>query len=198
MASAENYLNYLIKLVKGKEFICKYRTKPSYFTRSSAKLTFDKLVTYLLSLPRLSAQAAINKFIREMGYDFTMHKQSLFEAREKLSHRLFVDLNNEHFQDFFYSDNYKTYRGMRVIGVDGSVFDVPSGADYFGTQSTAGKPVPKARAVAFTDVLNEHILRANLKPYLHSEINIANVLQYPPIRNIRRAGQTAPDIQRGA
>jgi hypothetical protein len=173
MRNTESFLNSLIKLVTGKEFISKYRTKPSYFTRNSAKLTFDKLVTYLLSLPRLSAQAAINRFIREMGYDFTMHKQSLFEAREKLSHRLFVDLNNEHFQDYFYSEGYKTYRGMRVVGVDGSVFDVPSGAKYFGTLPTAGEPVPKARVVSFTDVLNEHILRADLKPYLHSEINIA-------------------------
>ena len=173
MGSVEIFLNKITKLITGKEFISKYRTKPSYFTRSSAKLTFDKLATYLLSLPRLSAQAAINRFIREMGYDFTMHKQSLFEAREKLSHRLFVDLNNEHFQEHFCSDGFKTYRGMRVIGVDGSVFEVPSGAKYFGTQPTVGRPVPKARAVAFTDVLNEHILRADLKPYLHSEIDIA-------------------------
>jgi len=173
MKALQTFFCQLIETIAGSEFVAAYRTKASYFTRKSAKLTFDKLVMFLLSLPRKSAQAAINRFIKEMEYDFTMQKQSLFEAREKLSHRIFIDLNNDHFQNgYAYSDNFKTYRGFRVIAVDGSVFEVPSGANYFGVLPTAGESVPKAQTVAFTDMLNEYVLRAEMNPYGTGETNM--------------------------
>ena len=105
---------------------------------------------------------------------FFLFQLILFEAREKLSHRIFVDLNNDHFQNgYAYSGWYKTHLGYRVIGVDGSVLDVPAGAKYFGTLTTVGESVPKAQAVAFTDVMNDYILRAELKPYGCGETNMA-------------------------
>ena len=128
----------------------------------------------MLTLPRQSAQCALNRFIKERGYDFSLHKQSLFEAREKLSHRVFIDLNNDFFlRDYAYSDTFKTHHGLRVIAVDGSVFDVPAGANWFGTLKTCAQAVPKAQTVAFTDVMNEYILRAEIHPYGVGETNIA-------------------------
>ena len=134
MSLLQNFIGRIIATFSLTATIVKYRTKPSYFTRSTAKLTFDEQVMYLLSLPRRSAQAALDRFIKEMGGDFTMHKQSLFEAREKLSHRIFVDLNRDHFiNNYAYSVGFNTYRGFRLIACDGSVFDVPAGAKYFAT-----------------------------------------------------------------
>jgi len=174
MKTPQEFLCRLTEIIASAEFITKYRTKASYFTRNSAKLTFDKLFIFLLSLPRQSAQAAINRFIKEMEYDFSMHKQSLFEAREKLSHRIFVDLNNDYFlDDCAYSGSFKTYRGFRLAALDGSVLSVPYGADYFGTLTTVGEPIPRAQAVAITDVLNDYVIRAQLKPYGVGETNIA-------------------------
>jgi hypothetical protein len=91
-----------------------------------------------------------------------LDKQSFFEAREKFSHTAFIDLNNNYFlPDYVYSDKtYPTFHKYRVITVDGSIFDVPSGASEFGAQNTIGEPVPKARVIAFIDVLNQYILRA--------------------------------------
>jgi hypothetical protein len=102
-----------------------------------------------------------------------LHKQSLFEAREKLSHRAFVDLNNDFFlREYAYSDTFKTHRELRVIAVDGSVFDVPPGTDWFGTMETCAQPIPKAQVVAFTDVMNEYIIRAEIHPYGVGETNV--------------------------
>ena len=173
MKSLQAFLGQIAELIGNNTFIAAYRNKPSYFSRSSAKLTFDKLLIFMLTLPRQSAQCAINRFIKERGYDFSLHKQSLFEAREKLSHRVFIDLNSNYFlHDYAYSDSFKTHNGLRVIAVDGSVFDVPAGADYFGTLKTCGQAAPKAQVVAFTDVMNEYIIRAEMHPYGVGETNV--------------------------
>jgi len=171
--SLQAFIYQMAELIKTNDFIAKYRNKASYFTRSSAKLKFEMLLCFLLALPRQSAQCALNRFIKERGYDFSLHKQSLFEAREKLSHRVFIDLNNDFFlRTYAYSDTFNTYRGLRVIAIDGSVFDVPAGANWFGTLKTCGEAAPKAQAVAFIDVLNEYIVRAELHPYGVGETNI--------------------------
>jgi hypothetical protein len=173
LKSLQAFIGKIAELIANNTFIAAYRNKPSYFSRSSAKLTFDKLLLFMLTLPRQSAQCAINRFIKERGYDFSLHKQSLFEAREKLSHRVFIDLNNNLFlRDYAYSDTFKTHHGLRVIAVDGSVFDVPAGADYFGSLKTSGQAAPKAQVVAFTDVMNEYIIRAEIHPYGVGETNI--------------------------
>ena len=174
MKSLQTFICKIAQLISNNNFIATYRNKTSYFTRSSAKLTFEKLLLFLLTLPRQSAQCALNRFIKERGYDFSLHKQSLFEAREKLSHRVFIDLNNDFFlRDHVYSDTFKTYHGLRVIAVDGSVFDVPAGAEWFGTLKTCGQAAPKAQSVAFTDVMNEYIVRAEIHPYGVGETNVA-------------------------
>ena len=153
-----------------------YRKNKCDFSRDGgAKLNFSHLVHFLLSLPKQSAQAAINCYIREKGLDFTMHKQSLFEAREKLSHRIFVDLSEDWLlRDCAYMDEFQTWNKFRVVAVDGSVFNVPYGADYFGVMETSGNAAPEAQAISFIDVLNGYIIRADLRPYLTSERNIAS------------------------
>jgi hypothetical protein len=177
MENLQSHIYHIKKITTDKTFIAKHKTKQSYFTRSTAKLTFDKLITYQLTLPKQSAQTALNKFIKQNGYKFTMEKQSLFEAREKLSHTAFIDLNNNHFlKDYAYNtknnNNFQTFHNYRVIAVDGSIFDVPYGAKEFGTLKTPGEPSPKARAIAFVDILNEYILRAQLQPCSTGETNI--------------------------
>jgi hypothetical protein len=173
LGSLQAFIRKIDKLITNNDFIAAYRNKPSYFSRSSAKLKFEVLLLFMLTLPRQSAQCAINRFIKERGYDFSLHKQSLFEAREKLSHRVFIDLNNNFFlRDYAYSDTFKTHIGLRVIAVDGSVFDVPAGANWFGTLKTCGEAAPKAQVVAFTDVMNEYILRAEMHPYGAGETNV--------------------------
>jgi hypothetical protein len=170
-----NILTKTQKNIKNKKFTKKHTTKPTYFTRNTAKLTFDKIILYILTLSKQSTQTALNKLIKQNKWKFTMTKQSLFEAREKLSHTAFIDLNQNTFlRDYAYNNNnsYKNFHGYRLIAVDGSVFDVPTGAKDFGTLKTSGEPAPKAQAAAFVDVLNEYILRAQLQPYSTGETNV--------------------------
>ena len=95
-------------------------------------------------------------------------KQSCFEAREKLSYTAFEQMVND-LTDFVEEETIEDihmYMGFRPIAVDGSVLDVPPDAmEYFGYQSTVGEPSPKARALAFVDVLNDFILRAQMDSF---------------------------------
>lgn len=172
MENLQAFIRQIEKTITDNNFINKHRIKPSHFTRNTAKLTFDKLITYLLSLPRQSAQIALNNHIKQKGYNFTMEKQSLFEAREKLSHTAFIDLNNNHFLNYTYNNDFKTWNNYHLIAVDGSIFDVPTGTKDFGTIKTPGHPIPKAQGVAFVDVLNQYIIRAQLQPCGSGETNI--------------------------
>jgi hypothetical protein len=175
MEKLQTFIHQIEKTITDNTFINKHRIRPSHFTRNTAKLTFDKLITYLLSLPRQSAQIALNNHIKQKGYNFTMEKQSLFEARKKLSHTAFIDLNNNHFlQNYAYQNNndFKTFHNLRIIAVDGSIFDIPPGSKEFGTLKTPRHPSPKARTVAFVDILNQYIIRAQLQPCGSGETNI--------------------------
>ena len=170
------YIYKTEKTIQTTPFTTKHKTKPTYFTRNTAKMTFDKLIAYKLTLPRQSAQIAINNAIHKKDYRFTLDKQSLFEAREKFSHTAFIDLNNNYFlPDYAYTDtNYPTFHKYLIIAIDGSLLDVPpDAAEAFGTYPTNGQPAPKARAVAFVDVLSQYILRAQLKPCSIGESTLA-------------------------
>ena len=63
-----------------------YRSKRTYFTRTTATLTFEKLMAFILGNNRNSAQVALNDFFRNTE-DEPVAKQTLFEARDKISYK---------------------------------------------------------------------------------------------------------------
>jgi hypothetical protein len=58
------YIHKTEKTIQTTPFTTKHKTKPTYFTRNTAKMTLDKLIAYQLTLPRQSAQIAINNLNR--------------------------------------------------------------------------------------------------------------------------------------
>lgn len=143
-----------------------YRTKKTYFTRGTATLTFEKLAAFILGNNRNSAQVALNDFFRDSGEE-PVAKQTLFEARDKISYEAFVDLNNMIVDNFYSGGEAKTYKEYKLFGVDGSLFQAPQGAlGIFGGQKFAkGDSVcAQARALVISDVLNRIIVHASLNP----------------------------------
>jgi hypothetical protein len=171
MNRVKRFLELLNAAFEEKALIPLYRTRKRAFTREEdAKLPFAHLVLFLLWNSKLAARSAIKQYIREKKLDFTLKKQSLFESREKLSHRIFIDLNEIWFlHNTVYSGKFETWNGCRIIAVDGSVFDVPPDAEYFGRLKTAGGSVPKARVLGCVDVLNDFVVKADIKPFSISE-----------------------------
>lgn len=155
-------------------FMIRYREKETYFTRSSQKLTFPKLMCFVLSLPKASMQAEVNRFLNQFAPEESMAKSSVQEARLKISPYAFSAIN-DFIVDKCYQDGlYKTFKGYRLIAVDGSIFDVNAGAaSGFGEQETAGNPVVKAQVVALADVLNDIVIDALMGSYTENEREMA-------------------------
>ena len=142
----------------------RYRTKRTYFTRTTAKLTFEKLMAFILGNNRNSAQVALNDFFRD-SEDEPVAKQTLFEARDKISYKAFEDLSDKVVDDFYSDDDALTYKSYTLLGVDGSLFQAPQGAlDVFGGQKSArcDSVSAQARALVVSDVLNRVIVHSLL------------------------------------
>lgn len=151
-------------------FLIEHREKETYFTRSSAKLSFPELICFVLNLPKASLQTEVNRFLNMFAPDKTMSKTSVNEARLKISSNAFTAINDFIAGKFYEDGDYKTYKGYRLIAVDGSVFDVNAGAaESFGVMETVGNPVVKAQTVALVDVLNDIVIDAVMGAYKESE-----------------------------
>jgi hypothetical protein len=172
-----------------------YRTKDSYFTRTTAKLTFEKLFSFIVGNNRNSAQVALNDFFRNTEDD-PVAKQTLFEAREKISYKAFEDFNTKFVGDFYAEPDIKTYKGYFLQGVDGSIFQLPQGAlNTFGGQKSALCETVSAqgRAMTVNDVLNRITIAAALKPIAFGERKMAQDL----IENIRISHRSIYIFDRG-
>jgi len=151
-----------------------YRTKATYFTRTTAKLTFERLVSFILGNNRNSAQVALNDFFRNKE-DEPVAKQTLFEARDKISYEAFGDLSDKVVDDFYSDDDAMTYKGYTLLGVDGSLFQTPQDSiSVFGGQKSAKSDSvsAQARALVISDVLNRIIVKAALNPVADGERKI--------------------------
>jgi hypothetical protein len=151
---------------KSQATIQAYRTKDTYFTRTTAKLTFEKLVSFILGNNRNSAQVALNDFFRDTEEE-PVAKQTLFEARDKISYKAFADLSEKVVDDFYSAGDSKTYNSYTLLGVDGSIFQAPQGAfSTFGGQKSAKSDIisAQARGLMISDVLNRIVVDSALKP----------------------------------
>jgi hypothetical protein len=149
-----------------------HRTKDTYFTRGTAKLTFQNILRFVLGNNRDSAQVALNEFFNDSGDD-AVTKQALFDAREKISPQAFIALNEQIVNKFYDEDNIaKTYKGYTLLGADGSIFQLPQGAlAAFGGQKSArcDSISAQARAVIVSDVINRLTICAHLEPIRKGE-----------------------------
>jgi len=156
-------------------FMIQYREKPTYFTRSTGKITFLQLICFVLGLPKASIQAEVNHFLKTfVSPAETMTKSSLTEARLKVSFTAFSAINDFIMEKVYKRGDDKRYKGYRLISMDGSIFDVNAGAEKtFGSLKTSGNSVAKAQVVALVDVLNDLTLEALVGAYAESERDMA-------------------------
>ena len=174
MTGLSRHIEKIREWVSDKLAVQKYRTKRTFFTRTTAKLTFEKLAAFVLGNNRNSAQVALNDFFRDSGEE-PVAKQTLFEARDKISYKAFADLSDKVVDDFYSDGDALTYKSYTLLGVDGSLFQAPQGAlDEFGGQKSARRDgaSAQARALVVSDALNRVIVRASLCPVDNGERKI--------------------------
>jgi hypothetical protein len=153
-----------------------YTKDTKAFTRNR-KLSFKKVVLFLINLPKRSLSVELAKFFsitEEIDSVQTASKSAFSQARKNLDHKFFIDWNQVLLNEF-YTDNedgIKRWNGFRLMGTDGSTVCVPNKPDvveHFGVNKNQNKSVPMARLNIHYDLLNHLSCRSVMSPFLESE-----------------------------
>lgn len=163
-------------------FKCSNRTSPSYFTRSG-KMGFKETVLFMLNMINKSVQVELNKFFEGLlKKDYSISKQAFSENRQKISPKVFVDLNDRINKVIYEECNeYKLWNGYRLSAIDGTSVELPNTEllrNEFGYAKNQHATVAVARASAccIFDVINKIVIKSKIERYLTSERKMAEDL----------------------
>jgi hypothetical protein len=163
----------------------RHKIKPKYFTRERV-LTFPVVMVILFQKSVKSLQLMLNEFLSKLSDGLvvlTVTASAFTQARSKLAHTAFIELNTRGIVEPYYKDHdYKKYKGFRLLAIDSSKLrlpDDPAIKKEFGTliiksqsDSVTGE-YSGAMASVLYDVLNHIAIDSILASALDCEINLA-------------------------
>jgi len=153
--------------------VARYRVRPQDWGRQRT-LTFLRVITLMLIGHKHALQNALNRFFRALGLLAEVPTASAYsQARQKVEPALFQHLNTlvvEKFYALSASDGeVKRWQGRRVLGIDGTMINLPdtaaTRAQYtrHGNQHGGAVRVQALGSVCY-DLLNDLALDATLGP----------------------------------
>jgi len=158
-------------------FIETHRQHPQDFTRRR-QLTFKNLVLFLLNQPRTALQTELDQFYRILNQASAetqvVTAQAFSKARSKLKPEVFESLNQTLQQQIDSFGLRQTWRGLRVLAVDGSTVHLPlepAMTRFFGNHSE----FPVARLSMLYDVADGQTLHNLIVPFEVGERDCAHL-----------------------
>lgn len=169
----------LKRVLHSQDFKEQCRQHPTDFTRNRV-LTFPVLVAFLLNMLTKTIQVELNRFLKLLAGQtqaVTVSKQAFSQARQKLSEQTFCRLNERLVDEFYTENTYTTWRGYRLIGIDGSTVQLPESDEIrqeFGCSANqCGQGMPLGRVSVAYDLENGLGIDAQLAPYGRGERDLA-------------------------
>lgn len=158
-----------------------HRANGSDFTRTK-KLSFPLLIVLLLQKGVKSLQLLLNEMSMHLGVEPVSHS-AFSQRRMQLKHTAFIELNEKAVVNVMYSDDdYQTYKGMRLLAIDGSKLMLPSTPSVIGEfgeipygfakSETIGKHAYALASVMY-DVLNRIAVDSHLGKAHDYEVDLA-------------------------
>jgi len=185
-------LEALKEFLQSKELLESGRLKNVFFTRNRV-FSFRKIVLFIINLARRSLQLELYDFT-EMSGSKDVTKQAFSKARRKLDPIVFKLLNEKLVCEFYTDNKFKTFRGLRVLLVDGSKIQLPSSPELISSYGVSGglaqKGLPMAQASILFDALNKITINSVISQYNTSEKDQAFVL----IDNLIALNQEIKDL----
>ncbi|MDX2281768.1 MAG: IS4 family transposase [Saprospiraceae bacterium] len=140
----------------------KYLSNPGFFTRDRV-LTFWQICWFIVNQSKRSLSIELEDHFSGQSLK-SCSKGAFSKARYRINPVFFKDWHR-HLVELLYSASkkMKTWRGFRLVGVDGSTLYLPSTqemADEFGVQENQYVYIPMARAGYAVDLLNGFCLGA--------------------------------------
>jgi len=161
-------------------FMLTNRTKSTYFTKDTAKMSFTDAVYFMLKGLRKTLQIEIDDWFEFLGESSTMTKQAFSQLRQKIKPDAFIQLNDTFITWFYNDDQFNKYKGYRLLSVDGSITEVPNtiaSRDYFGYyHNQSDRKQARAMVCVIYDIENDYILESVICTWRAAERNIAQEL----------------------
>ena len=172
-------------LIHDEAFCQQHRACPKNFTRRR-KFTFMNVVVVLLQKTVRSIQLHLHDFFEALAPNSpTVKASSWCEARLKLRHTAFLELNQRAILDVVYRGQsdlpVRRWNSHRLIAIDSSLIRLPNQkalGQEFGwvecsnQQGPSGR-YPQARLSALTDVLNRIVIQTFFVPWQRGERDLA-------------------------
>lgn len=177
METTKNLLEGIKKssqLIKDVIFMCETRTKPTHFTRSG-KISFQSLILFMLNYTKKSLQIELDGFFKMIN-DQTITKQAFSKARQKILPIAFIKLADTITTWFYEDDDFKTYKGYRLMAVDGSILELNNSETLrqaFGYVENQKVKLARAKSSCLYDIENNMIVTSIIAHYKTSERDLA-------------------------
>lgn len=172
---------YILEVLKTRlhdpDFKEKHRTQSNFFVRERS-LNFVSVVVAILNNLSKSLSVEVNKFLQRLGKGLFVSKQAFSQARYKLRHEAFIDLNDHFVRTFYGSTNYRLYKSKYLLLCsDGSNYELPwekELVEEFGVADNKQnkQPMCMATGVKIWDPLNRINVSAVLGRYDTAEIHL--------------------------
>ena len=161
----------LKKVLYSEDFAARHKTAPEAFTRNR-KLPFTTLICLLTNFVKSSYQNELDHFFKALGQlqvaKRIVTKPALTQARKKLKHEAFIELNQHLIHRAEEQLRLKRWHGLRLVGIDGTTCRLPridEISEHFGVWNVRkGAPCPSARISQLFDTLNKLSISAVITP----------------------------------
>src|ERR1035437_2026524 len=184
-AFSESIIDTIRQVLGSASFCDRLKRRPQDFTRQRP-FCFRRTAVFLLQKTLRSVQLHLNEFFERLGEDLQPVTASAWsQARLKLSHSAFIELNQQAILEPVYaagSDvSVERWRGHRLIGIDSSLIHLPNTEEMgheFGWVPCQNQEGPcgryaQGRLSVLTDVLNRMALQTLLVGWETGERTLA-------------------------
>lgn len=163
------------QLIENEEYNCRSKNGFQGVLSRNRKFNFKKLITFISKGVKASLQRELDEFYKEiLDEDFSIRevtKRAFTQARAKVKHEAFIELNDTVVQTFYTKAPYLMWNNIRLLAADGSRLLLPkhpSVVEEFGEHGF-GPNADKKQSLALISLLNLITLDAQIEPYASSE-----------------------------
>jgi len=173
------------ELIHEPSFCQRHRANRKCFTRRRV-LTFMNVMIFALRKSIRSLQLRLHDFFEDLcAAQDCVKAPSWCEARMKLKHTAFIELNERAILEVIYPSGgcgkREQWKGHRLLAIDSSLVRLPNQAalgEEFGWVENSNKEgscgkFPQARLSVLADVLNRVVLQALFVPWRQGERSLA-------------------------
>lgn len=164
-------VHYVKEIVESEEFKERARTSSKFFTRLR-KIRLCDIIYILIVSGAKNLQTEIKEYFEKRGRAI-VSRQAFAKAREKVNPEAIKELNERVAVKLELNNKPETYKGYRLIAVDGTILDLPNTEalrNHFGcSTNNTEKTYCKSLAMIAYDVLNHYVLWGEMYRYDDSE-----------------------------